>query len=53
LALFEGGHAAELFDTHDRDVGTMGELHPEVLENYGLKHPGSVMELSLKKLLQA
>lgn len=32
-------------------IGTMGELHPEVLENYGLKHPVAVMELSLAKLL--
>jgi len=32
-------------------IGVMGELHPQVLENYGLKHPVSVMELSLEKLL--
>jgi phenylalanyl-tRNA synthetase beta subunit len=29
----------------------MGELHPEVLENYGLRHPVAVLELSLEKLL--
>jgi phenylalanyl-tRNA synthetase beta chain len=32
-------------------IGTMGEVHPEVLENYGLKHPVSVLELSLERLL--
>jgi phenylalanyl-tRNA synthetase beta chain len=31
-------------------IGVMGEIHPEVLENYGLKHPVSVLELSLEKL---
>ncbi len=38
-------HAAER-------IGTMGEVHPEVLESYGLKHPVSVLELSLAKLLR-
>jgi phenylalanyl-tRNA synthetase beta chain len=33
-------------------IGVMGEVHPEVLESYGLKHPVSVMELSLAKLLK-
>jgi phenylalanyl-tRNA synthetase beta chain len=33
-------------------IGTMGEVHPEVLESYGLKHPVSVLELSLVRLLQ-
>jgi phenylalanyl-tRNA synthetase beta subunit len=30
----------------------MGEAHPAVLEAYGLKHPVSVLELSLAKLLE-
>jgi len=30
----------------------MGEVHPEVLEAYGLKHPVSVLELSLAKLFR-
>jgi phenylalanyl-tRNA synthetase beta subunit len=29
----------------------MGEVHPEVLENYGLRHPAAVLELSLASLL--
>lgn len=32
-------------------IGVMGEVHPEVLEAYGLKHPVSVLELSLAKLV--
>lgn len=41
------GRAAGLVAEGDRQVGVMGELHPEVLENYGLKHPVAVLELSL------
>ncbi len=44
------GRAAALFDTSGARVGIMGEVHPEVLENYGLKHPVSVLELSLESL---
>ena len=46
------GRAAELVDRNGRAIGTMGEVHPEVLEAYGLKHPVSVLELSLAKLLE-
>jgi phenylalanyl-tRNA synthetase beta chain len=50
-ASFIPGRAATLFDSHKHPIGLMGELHPEVLENYGLKHPVAVLELSLDKLL--
>ena len=43
---------AAIFSPDGRRVGTMGEVYPEVLEDYGLKHPVSVMELSLEKLLR-
>ena len=44
------GRAAELvLDGHP--IGFMGEVHPQVLENYGLKHATVVMELSLAKLV--
>lgn len=33
-------------------LGVMGELHPEVLEDYSLKHPVSVLELSLAKIVK-
>jgi phenylalanyl-tRNA synthetase beta chain len=45
------GRAAGLFDAAGNQIGLMGELHPEVLENYGLRHPVAVLELSLEKLL--
>jgi phenylalanyl-tRNA synthetase beta chain len=53
---FIAGRAAALFCTDEKgipleQVGVIGEVHPEVLENYGLKHPVSVVELSLEKLL--
>ena len=35
----------------DDRIGTLGEVHPEVLENYGLKHPVALFELSLARLL--
>ena len=41
---------AALFNAADERIGTMGEVYPEVLENYGLKHPVSVLELSLQRL---
>jgi phenylalanyl-tRNA synthetase beta chain len=45
------GRVAALSDATGRRIGTMGELHPEVLESHGLKHTVSVVELSLEKLL--
>ncbi len=51
---FIPGRAATLRrGTDPEPIGVMGEVHPAVLENYGLKHPVSVLELSLEKLLQA
>jgi phenylalanyl-tRNA synthetase beta chain len=48
---FIPGRAAELHGADGGVLGVMGEVHPEVLENYGLKHPVSVMEMSLAKLV--
>ncbi len=48
---FIPGRAAILLDAQGNRIGVMGEVHPEVLEAYGLKHPAVVMELSLEKLL--
>jgi phenylalanyl-tRNA synthetase beta chain len=45
------GRVAALLSPDSGRVGTMGEVHPEVLEHYGLRHPVSVMELNLEKLL--
>ena len=50
-ASFIPGRAAALFDDQGRPLGVMGEVHPEVLENYGLRHPVAVLELSLAKLV--
>lgn len=47
------GRAAALHNAHGERIGTMGEVHPEVLENHGLKHPVSVLEMSLEALLAA
>lgn len=47
---FIPGRVAALHDGTGRRIGTMGEVHPQVIENYGLRHPVAVMELSLEKL---
>ncbi len=44
------GRAAELV-RNGAPIGRMGELHPEVLEAYGLKQPVTVVELSVAKLV--
>jgi len=50
---FIAGRVGRLVDARGRPVGVLGELHPEVLEHYGLRHPASVFELSLECLLAA
>lgn len=34
----------------ENDVGTIGEIHPQVIENWNLEHPMTAMELDLTKL---
>ncbi len=48
---FIPGRAAALSTTEGQPMGVMGELHPEVIEHYGLRHPVAVLELSLDRLL--
>lgn len=49
---FIPGRVAAILDRRGRRIGTMGEVHPEVLENYGLQHATAVMEWSLEQLLE-
>jgi phenylalanyl-tRNA synthetase beta chain len=48
---FIPGRAAALRDPGGRELGRMGEVHPEVLESYGLKHAVAVLEVSLPMLV--
>lgn len=48
---FIPGRVAALHGADGRPLGVMGEVHPEVLEAYGLKHPVVAFELSLEQLL--
>lgn len=48
---FIAGRAARLVGAAGDWLGTMGEVHPAVIENYGLRHPVVVFELSLARLL--
>ncbi|MEW6252506.1 MAG: hypothetical protein AB1716_17860 [Planctomycetota bacterium] len=50
---FIPGRAAALHGPDGAWIGTMGEVHPEVLENYGLKHPVAALEVSLGRLAAA
>lgn len=45
------GRSAEIRGQDGAAIGLMGELHPAVLENYGLKHAVAVVELDLGRLL--
>lgn len=45
------GRVAELSNSRGERIGVMGEIHPEVIERYGLKHAVVVMEVSLERLL--
>jgi phenylalanyl-tRNA synthetase beta chain len=44
---FIPGRCARLRDEQSRDVGVVGEVHPEVLEALGLGHPVALAELAL------
>lgn len=47
------GRMAEIIRTDDGAcIGYLGEIHPEVLENYGLKHAVAAMELDLSSLVE-
>lgn len=46
---FLAGRCAGLF-VGDRQIGTMGELHPRCLESCGLRHAVAAMELNLAAL---
>ncbi|MBW7905529.1 MAG: phenylalanine--tRNA ligase subunit beta [Phycisphaerae bacterium] len=49
---FIAGRAASVHDAQGAALGVMGELHPQVIENYGLKHPVVALELALAPLLR-
>ncbi len=45
---FIPGRGAVLRDGAGETIGAMGEVHPEVLEAYGLKHPVACVEIALQ-----
>ena len=36
-----------------KDVGGIGEIHPQVLENWGIKMPCAAFEINLEKMMEA
>ena len=49
LPIFIPGRSGEII-ANDKPVGIIGELHPAVLEQWGIKMPGAIFELDLSSL---
>lgn len=50
--MFMTGRAAKV-TVNGKRVGSLGVLHPRVLENFGLKTPTSVVDFSLEPFVEA
>ncbi|MGQ9542972.1 MAG: phenylalanine--tRNA ligase subunit beta [Candidatus Bathyarchaeia archaeon] len=48
---FIKGRAASLI-LSDREIGILGEVHPQVLENFGVENPAAAFELDLSSLME-
>ncbi|MEM3574241.1 MAG: phenylalanine--tRNA ligase subunit beta [Candidatus Bathyarchaeia archaeon] len=48
---FIRGRVAEIFVAGD-SLGILGEIHPEVLNNFGLEYPASAFELDVSKIME-
>jgi len=51
-ASFLEGRAASIL-IGDEQAGMVGELHPQVLENWGVQNPAVAFELNARTLLSA
>jgi phenylalanyl-tRNA synthetase beta chain len=49
---FITGRSAALFDKKGRRIGVFGEMHPEVLENWGVAMPCTAGEFDIEALLE-
>ena len=49
LSFFEGRAAAISFD--NSVLGVVGEIHPEVLNNFELENPTGAFELDVQKII--
>jgi len=48
---FVEGRAAE-FNVNGAPLGTLGEVHPETLANFGLAHPVALAEIDLRRVFE-
>jgi len=48
---FLEGRAAKII-VNSRDIGILGEIHPQVLENWGITLPAAAIELYIHEILQ-
>jgi phenylalanyl-tRNA synthetase beta chain len=49
MGTFVTGRAAS-FSVGRQQVGILGEVHPEVLTNFGLTHPVALAEITLERV---
>lgn len=50
--LFVDGRAANIVIKEDVKIGIVGEIHPQVLENFSLRTPISLFDINLEELLK-
>ena len=46
-------HCKTLTDGVEKIVGTLGVVHPEVLHNFDVSYPCSIVELDIDALMEA
>tara|TARA_B100001179_G_C18602092_1_gene411067 strand:+ start:1075 stop:2727 length:1653 start_codon:yes stop_codon:yes gene_type:complete len=52
-AVFLNGRSAEILDSDKTNIGVIGEVHPEVLENFSIRTPVVLFDINLEKLIKS
>ena len=50
--VFLNGRSADIFDADKTNIGIIGEVHPEVLENFSIRTPVVLFDINLEKFLK-
>ena len=50
--VFLNGRSADIFDADKTNIGIIGEVHPEVLENFSIRTPVALFDINLEKFLK-
>ena len=51
--VFLNGRSAEIVDSDKTNIGVIGEVHPEVLENFSIRTPVVLFDINLEKLIKS